>query len=202
MKNGKRKSVCPSPKNLLTFLAKAWVLFYGASNVASALEFPEQGNYKQQSDFVNSLTNPCGYEVGNVVTGIADAENPFDTVSQIQATQPSRNVKVWRHEFDEENGVVFKRTVETAKESGKDRTKQSDVEEVMIGGQSEDGNMQPLTFKFQRGEDGLMKVVGKEKVKVTEFAQGVEQAGKEGLVVRADTCYTTRLRDKKTKVSI
>lgn len=196
VKMPKRKSACPSFKDMFGFCVKAWVLFHG-SQVASALEFPENGNFKQQSDFVNSLTGRCREDVGNVVSGIADAENPFNMVDAHSKSEPTRDIKVWRHEFDAEHGVVFKRTLQKLKEN-ESLKPSTDTEEVMIGGQSEDGRMQPITFRFQRGADGLMKVVSKEKVKVTEFAEGVEQANKEGLVVRADNCYTSRLRDRKT----
>lgn len=193
MANHKRKSWCPSFKGIVKWAVTAWMLLNIIKDTtASAAEFPESGNYKQQSDFVNSLTHPCDYEIGRVVTDIAEAENPF---ARVEAhAEGGKNVKVWHHDFDKEFGVVTKRTKETAKESTSEKT--ADVEEVMIGGESLDGTLQPITFKFQRGKDGLMRPVAKTKVPVTEFAEGIEHANKEGLVVRADTCYAARLRDK------
>lgn len=197
MKNGKRKSWCPSFRDVVKFVASVWVLFNGPQLVQAQGTFPEDGNYKKQSDWVKQLVNPCEETAGNVVEEIASAENPFQKVDT--HAQQGKKVKVWHHDFDSEFGVVTRRTKETAQDRSNEPTK--DIEEVMIGGESQDGTLQPITFTFQRGKDGLMRPTAKKKMMVTEFAEGVEQAGKEGLVVKMDnnygSCYTARLKDKK-----
>ena len=154
---------------------------------AVAVEFPETGTFKQQSDYVNSLHTPCDDQVSAVVLSVATAENPFASLLLRDG-----DIKVWHHEFDAEYGVVMRRTLDQSSAI----SVADDVEEVMIGGESQDGSLQPLTFRFQRQQNGMLKIIDKVKVPVTEFAEGVEQAGKQGLVVRSKSCYTARLRDK------
>lgn len=197
MANHKRKSLCPSFSDVVKFTLGT-IFFLPFASLIKAVKtdshgFPEGGTFKQQSEFVNSLQHPCNAEIGNVVESIISSDNPFQSIETY--AQNGRNVKVWHHDFDAKFGVVTRRTTETNKE--KQSGSLVDMEEVMIGGESQDGTLQPLTFRFERDKNGLMKVVSKEKVPVTDFAKGVEAANKEGLVVRADSCYTARLRDKK-----
>jgi hypothetical protein len=163
-----------------------------AANEITAREFPEDGTYKQQSDFINGLTYGCPADLHNAVQAISEADNPFQQVAE--HTQNGNSVKVWHHAFDPENGVVFRRKIEADK--NKPAAAVVDTEEVMIGGESQDGTLQPLTFRFKRGADGLLQVASKEKVPVTTFAEGVEQANKEGLVVKVNNCFTSVLKDK------
>ena len=195
MPNHKRKSLLPSLTNVVKFISGT-VLFLPFASLIKAVEangqeFPEGGTYREQSDYIESLQYPCDAEVGDVVENIANSPNPFQSIETY--AQHGENVKVWHHDFNAEFGVLTRRTTETNKEKSLGKV---DVEEVMIGGESQDGSVQPLTFRFERDKNGLMKVVGKEKKSVTEFAQGVEDAQKEGLVVRANSCYTARLKDK------
>jgi hypothetical protein len=196
----RRRSTWPSFGTILKLCVTVLIVAPVAALVKAARVdshgFPEEGTYKQQADFVNSLTSPCDPHTSGVVTSIIDADNPFQMVEA--HTSEVNTVKVWHHEFDPEFGVVTRRT----KESNKNAPAGSsaavvDVEEVMIGGESQDGTLQPLTFRFKRDKNGLMRVVSKEKVPVTEFAEGVEQANKEGLVVRTNNCYTSQLRSRK-----
>lgn len=209
MKTAKRKSACPSLGSILKFFGYCWMFFnVGAIHkVLAETNFPEDGTFKQQSDWVDNLPKGCSEESQSVVESIIDAENPFKE-AESHSTHYGKSVKVWHHEFDQEYGVVSRRTVETAKVGTKSVT---DTEEIMIGGESQDGTLQPVTFRFQRDKNGLLKPVAKTKNLVTEFAEGVEKAGKEGLVAKAEvetynsgfplkrTCFTTRLRDKQNK---
>jgi hypothetical protein len=195
MPNYKRKSLFPSFTNVLKFISGTALLLPFASLIkaveADSQVFPEGGTFRQQSDYIASLQDACGSELGGVVTSIANSPNPFQSIGTY--AQNGESVKVWHHDFDAKFGVLTRRTTETNKEKPLESV---DTEEVMIGGESQDGTLQPLTFRFERDKNGLMKVVSKEKASVTEFAQGVEDAKKEGLVVRAEDCYTARLKDK------
>lgn len=197
----KRKSLCPSFRDIVKFFASAWLLFNAPTMIKTASasqNFPEGGTFKQQSDFIKGLPPACEWETGVLISEIAGSENPFQTMSD-RATG-DMVVKVRHHEFNDEFGVVTRRVKES---NAVDSVSQStvDFEEVMIGGESQDGNSQPLTFRFERDKNGLMRPVSKTKVPVTEFAEGIEQA-KEGVVVSAQnnqqTCYTAQLKNKRT----
>ncbi|TAL66498.1 MAG: hypothetical protein EPN84_00200 [Legionella sp.] len=166
------------------------LLLFSQFATAAKTPFPKDGTFAEEVAFVDSLPRGCSLQTSYKLMELLNAENPF---SQLTKLPEGTKGTVRRHEFDKDNGVVFRREMSNeARANENDIPMLTDVETVLIGGVG--NGAEEVTFKFERTAEGLLKVKSKDHQPILQHANGL-LAQKVGLTVSVETaqehCFQT-----------
>ncbi len=176
--------------NKLIFI---YLSLYGTvSSAVNKLQFPEDGTFAEQKNYVDSLTEVCPITHSSELSNLSESLNPFASLTVVPS--PYKAI-VYAHEFFPENGVAITRKAINSPETIADET------QIILQGKG-DNNL--VIHKFKLDQDGAWRP----SAPPTEGS--IEQYGEElseniqGVVIKMtdtnndNTCFTY---DKKSTVA-
>ena len=111
---------------------------------AASKEFPAHGTYKDQKNYLNTLSSGCRYEAGEAIQALKKAQNPF---ADILRPDLGLQTEVWKHSVDPKFDTATKRhKIVTGTED-----KTEDKTEIIVPGTSKDGS---VLYTFHLDEEG------------------------------------------------
>jgi hypothetical protein len=158
--------------------------------------FPEEGTFRQQADWVDSLPHACPYDHSSSLIQIRDSQNPFETLR----SNPAYEGTIFEHNFFPDSGVATSRKLEV--DQGSENVV-SDETTVAIQGE---GSVGPLIHTFKMDKHGRMIPQGKPtRGSIDKYGEGLvheDAFEQEGIVIRTKkkgeerTCFTSAVRSK------
>jgi hypothetical protein len=123
------------------------LLLLGLVVIAASKEFPVDGTYKDQSDYVKSLSGGCRYEISRAMQSLRKEPNPF-----IDILRPDLDVQieVWKHSVDPKFDTATRRH----KVLNSRDIPSTDKTEIIVPGTSTDGS---VLYTFNLDAEGNWK---------------------------------------------
>lgn len=140
-----------------------------AKSLVPSNEFPKDGTFSDQVDFVEGLPRGCGARSSAQITALLSSDNPFELMTKMPE---GMKASVYRHEFDQKDGIVYRRT-KTSGHNVVDTTQSSDTQSIVIGGVGD--RKEEITITLVQNKDGTFKVKSKDTISIDVHAKRLEQ---------------------------